>query len=228
MLKRILLASSLLSLAPAVVRADAQVGHAFNLSNLQCQNFQCETADGSQPGLTTVEVSGHFPDVAGMSVDFLVARKTASGWRFVIKRHVGVMSDGSFTTSIPAYNFADGTYTFVAATRSQHAQLGVGRFTKSSNAGRGSVQPLNGASGSALTGTWIGINGTAGRIDISPDGTYAFNGTSGRYSVSGDSVIFTGPLSAWNGGRGKFHDNIIEFSWTNAEGASQYFVFEKT
>ena len=42
-------------------------------------------------------------------------------------------------------------------------------------------------------------------------------------------MVFTGPLSAWNQGRGKLKPkgDVIEFYWTTPSGAKQYFVLAK-
>lgn len=81
---------------------------------------------------------------------------------------------------------------------------------------------------SRLVGTWDGTN-FASTIDIKADGTYSSpNGAQGTYTVEGnDTIVFTGPLAAWNDGRAKFNDEYISFEWTNKEGFYQAFIFGK-
>jgi hypothetical protein len=204
----------------------AQVGHAFQLSHLKCQAASCSVGEGDQPGLSTVEVTGNLPAYAGYSVRLAVARKSHGHFRIVSSTTLGIFSDGHFTASIPAFNLRDGLYVFAIMPKNADEILAGGTFSKRTPDAPARRTPAT--STSALTGEWIGINGTAGRVRIFADGTYTFNDVSGSYRQSGDQITFSGPLSAWNGGRARIGAGVIEFSWTTAEGANQYFVFEKT
>lgn len=84
------------------------------------------------------------------------------------------------------------------------------------------------ASAASLLGTWYGAGDTKGTIELHADGTYDWSGNhAGRYSVAGTKVTFTGSLTAWNGGVAQLNKrgDTIEFYWTNADGAKQWFVF---
>jgi len=148
-----------------------------------------------------------------------------------LSRKVGVMANGGFAASIPAYTLADGQYLFGFSTVNQPDKVfAAGAFTI---AGAGAAQSATAstASGSAsLAGHWYGIAGTIADIVIKADGTYVSAGSArGTWRADSNSVLFTGPLAAWNNGRGKLNtrDDVIEFYWTNAAGAKQYFVLEK-
>jgi len=84
-------------------------------------------------------------------------------------------------------------------------------------------------SGSGLLGGWHGAGSTLGRITLNADGTYASpNGGRGTWKQEGDEVLFSGPLAAWNGGRGKLtKPDLIEFKWRSPSLGKQYFVFSK-
>lgn len=207
--------------------AQAGVGEPFRLSNVACNDATCSVGEGDQPGLSTVEVSGNLPAYAGYSVRLIIGRKFRGHTSVLDERSLGIFSDGHFTTSIPAYNYADGRYVFVIMPKQKDSILVVGTFIKQS-IGRHRSASSTSASSADLIGEWRGINGTAGLVRILADGTYTFNGAPGRYERSGNSIVFSGPLSAWNGGRGTIGDGTIEFYWTTSEGAKQYFVFAKT
>jgi hypothetical protein len=83
------------------------------------------------------------------------------------------------------------------------------------------------AATSGITGEWIGIAGTYGDVHIYGDGSYTFNQLRGSYRQSGRNITFAGPLAVWNGGHATLGNGVIEFYWTTAQGAKQYFVFEK-
>lgn len=207
----------------AAARAD--VGQAFRVTGLTCKAATCHTAEGYQPGLTTIEVEGNLPQYAGYSVRLIVVRKNGANLSFISRTTLGILSDGHFTASIPAYNYPDGRYGFALLPKQRDAVLAGGAFTKGTP---GAAQVATRVSNRAgLTGEWIGIAGTYGRVRIYGNGTYLFNELSGTYRRSGNAIVFSGPLSVWNGGRAMIGERTIEFYWTTAEGAKQYFVFEK-
>lgn len=80
-----------------------------------------------------------------------------------------------------------------------------------------------------ILGGWHGAGSTIGRLELKADGTYSSpNGGHGTWSREGDEIVFTGPLAAWNGGRGKLsRPDLIEFKWKSRELGKQYFVFSK-
>lgn len=203
--------------------SQAQVGHAFQLSRLKCKAASCSVGEGYQPGLSTVEVNGNLPAYAGYSVRLVVARRSAGHFTIVSSTTLGIFSDGHFTVSIPAYDLRDGLYVFAIMPKNTDDILAGGSFRK-----RTPIAVRQRTATSSLSGEWIGINGTAGRVRIFADGTYTFNDQPGRYQQSGNQITFSGPLSLWNDGRATVGDRVIEFYWTTPEGAKQYFVFEKS
>jgi hypothetical protein len=207
-------------------KAQARVGQPFHLSRVRCNAVHCSVGEGYQPGLSTLELSGSLPDYAGYSVRLVVGRRSENGVKIVADTLLGIFSDGHFTASIPAYNYADGAYAFAIVPKQSRTVLASGTFVKRGNAqNRVAVQVQ---SSNALTGDWIGIAGTFGRVHIYPDGRYTFNELAGRYTSSGNTIVFSGPLAVWNNGHATIGNGTIEFYWTTAEGAKQYFVFEKS
>lgn len=182
--------------------------------------------------LTTVEAAGDITKYAGYS---LVLRVVKSDNRsVVIDRKVGVMANGHFTLSIPAYSLEDGTYFFgVSGPIDLKNVLAAGTFKIAAvNTSSGSVSqsgaPISTAS--QLSGHWYGIAGTSADLQLYADGTYvSAHSVKGTWCQSGNQVTFTGPLSAWNQGRGQLNPkgDVIEFQWTTATGAKQYFVIGK-
>jgi hypothetical protein len=81
----------------------------------------------------------------------------------------------------------------------------------------------------ALAGRWVDPR-SGQSFDISASGRYRTPaGAQGTVSVDAEGLTFSGPLSAWNRGRATLTPDrsAIEFHWTNAEGAKQYFAFLK-
>ncbi len=202
----------------------------FSISGLQCQTVTCEAREGIMPHrLTTIEVSGKAAAYAGYSLTLrLVNRRDNS---VVFERKTGVMVDGGFTASLPAYNLPDGQYAFVFASPGQVPKAVAGGVFTIGPVGAPAAAPAAPAApAGGLSGHWLGIAGTAADVTIKPDGTYVSGGTAtGTWRQQGSDVYFTGPLAAWNGGHGKLKPSgdVIEFYWTNAAGAKQYFVLAK-
>ncbi|MBU6365803.1 MAG: hypothetical protein KJT01_06290 [Gemmatimonadetes bacterium] len=77
----------------------------------------------------------------------------------------------------------------------------------------------------AMAGRWYGVN-VANQLTLTADGRYTTGaGGSGSWRQRGDTVQFSGPLTAWNGGTAVLSRGALEFHWTNREGAVQYFAF---
>ncbi|HZU24414.1 MAG TPA: hypothetical protein VFA04_02775, partial [Bryobacteraceae bacterium] len=150
-------------------------------------------------------------------------------WGHPPERKVGVMADGGFTTSIPAYSLTDGTYVFgFAPVAPPNKVFAAGTFTIGPLGE--TAQPAVQHASASLAGHWLGIAGTIADVTINADGTYVSRGAPpATWRQEGNTVIFTGPLAAWNNGRGKLRPDgkVIEFYWTNASGAKQYFVLAK-
>lgn len=80
----------------------------------------------------------------------------------------------------------------------------------------------------ALVGTWRGIDGVAGVLNLRADGTYVYNDrASGHYKFYGSEIVFDGALAAWNGGRATLRDAYLDFYWTSLDGAPQWYSFAK-
>jgi hypothetical protein len=78
-----------------------------------------------------------------------------------------------------------------------------------------------------LAGQWIDPkNGQS--FEIRPDGRYRTGvGGEGKVEATAEGLAFSGALSAWNQGKATItaDGSAIEFYWTNAQGAIQYFAF---
>jgi hypothetical protein len=194
-----------------------------------CVNVTCRVQEGYQRGLTTVEVQGQAPQYEGRSLEFLVA---TSDNREVIRRKVGVMIGGGFTTSIAAYNLPPGQYVFGFRPVGGNQAIAGGMFeVGAARPSQPARQPARAAGTvvGTVVGTWHGVGGTMGKLELRPDGTYTSNGApAGRYHVSGNVVTFTGNLAAWNGGRATLtKPDLLEFHWRNPSGGINYFAFGK-
>ena len=78
-----------------------------------------------------------------------------------------------------------------------------------------------------LAGQWIDPK-NAQSFEIRPDGRYRTGvGGEGKVEVTAEGLRFSGALSAWNDGKATLTTDAsaIEFYWTNAQGAKQYFAF---
>ncbi|HEY9899797.1 MAG TPA: hypothetical protein V6D00_11495 [Pantanalinema sp.] len=94
--------------------------------------------------------------------------------------------------------------------------------------GKGSAAAQATVGRSAFVGLWYGTASTVGTIDIRPDGTYVYNGNgNGTYAVNGNIITFTGPLSAWDGGRATLDGGNLVFYWRNKNGSKNWFTFAK-
>lgn len=82
------------------------------------------------------------------------------------------------------------------------------------------------ASAKSLAGRWIDPKNSQ-TLDLRADGSYRIGaGGSGRFTVEGDRLVFTGALAAWDEGRATLtQPDVIEFYWTAASGAKNYFAF---
>jgi hypothetical protein len=80
-----------------------------------------------------------------------------------------------------------------------------------------------------LVGTWWGINGTPGRLVLKANHSYTYSvaGGHGAWRATPGGAVFTGTLGAWNHGRASTKRGVLEFSWTRANGAKNWFVFQK-
>jgi hypothetical protein len=196
-----------------------------------CTSVRCEVQEGWQPGLTTVELSGTAPALAGRSLHFAMI---VVGREDPIEDHkVGVLVNGHFTTSIAAYKLQAGQYAFgLFDMANRDRPLAYGTFSvRRANTGAerpAERRPSEPSRNAGVVGTWHGVGGTMGKIELLPNGTYTSNGeVAGRYEVRGNEVVFTGNLAAWNGGRATLKNDVMEFYWKNPSGATNYFAFGK-
>jgi hypothetical protein len=205
----------------------AQVGKPFRIEDLQCKALSCSTAEGWQPGLTTVEAEGRFPSSVGGAVLLTVNRRGVP--TPVFDRAIGVTTDGEATITIPAYDLPDGEYSFGLSPLNDTEHLvGSGAFRKlTPGAPARSEEKSDGrpAATAAIVGRWRSINGTTGLLVIKADGTYSFNGARSTYRLSGHQVTFLGPLRTWNQGRATWRNDVVEFHWTTPRGAKRRLTF---
>lgn len=219
-----------------VSTTEVQSRDEFKIDGLRCERVRCTTAEGIMPRrLTTVEITGEGATPGGR-LQLMVSdvRQQAA----ILDRSFGVFAAGNFSASIPAYRLDDGRYSFVI-TANRGSIVGSGSFSVSSldgadsresASGKSRAGPLKKVSPLQVTGTWHGINGTVATVELRGNGTYLWSGSNaGSWQRNGDEIVFTGSLAAWNQGRGKLNStaDLLEFYWTNREGAKQYFVLQK-
>jgi hypothetical protein len=204
-------------------QARAAAGEAFEIRQLRCEAATCSTAEGIMAGLTTIEIQGSLRAYREQGLRLVVEREGAGAP--VFERRVGVFANGEFRASLPAHLWPDGSYRFQVLNASPDGTpVAGGRFTRTTASKAPAARSVALASAD-LVGEWRGINGTAGVLLISADGSYRFNGEAARYRIEGDEVIFGGPLAPWNDGRARLRSGVIEFYWKNREGFQNWFTF---
>lgn len=196
---------------------------------------QCRVAvtPGALAGQVKLEFIGRAPALGGRAVPVQVYDAAGT---LVSERSPFAAADGSLSVLVAnGQTLQPGRYRYVIQGVAQ------GRFEVTSGATaaatpataaaparpapRASTAP---SSVAALAGTWYGIAGTPGSIELGADGSYKLNGRAGgRYRQDGDGLVFDGALAAWNKGRAALKDGVIEFHWKNAEGFNNWFVFQK-
>lgn len=196
-----------------------------------------EVAPGVMQGQVWLRFNGVAPGVAGRSVAARVY--SVPDDRAVIERSLFTGGRGDLATQL-----ADGQLLAPGRYRYEIEGFGTGTFEvtsreapaarsqpKAGSKAPGSTTPAAPAAPTAargLAGTWYGISGTAGSIELRADGSYLHNGRSGgAWRAEGNQVRFTGSLAAWNGGRASLRDGVLEFSWTSPEGFKNWFVFQR-
>lgn len=116
---------------PAAAKAPpSSSGRALQSGNVRllqaCRDLDCRLQEGWQPGMTTVEVHGRARQYAGRSLE-IVVRHVASH-REVLRRRVGVLIGGDFSTSIAAYDLPAGEYAFGFRPITGNETVGTGAF----------------------------------------------------------------------------------------------------
>lgn len=203
--------------------ADAQTMRPVSVTVQRCQGATCHVTEGLQPGLTIIDISGSAPSFGGSTIRLNIIPSPGSEFN---SRAVGVMSNGKFTASIPAYRFAVDEYTWSLNASRTSSPIAQGAFSVVAR-GRPSAKAADKGTGTPA-GTWYGINGTAGTVELLQGGSYKYAGkVAGHYTVSGETMTFTGTLGSWNNGHAKYDGRTIEFEWTRSDGGKNYFVFAK-
>lgn len=201
---------------------------------------------GFMAGQVTLDFSGRAPALAASGVILRVYNQSGA---VVIEKSTGLMSSGQLSLLIAnGQTMEPGRYRYVIEGIAQgQFEVLTGAAAPSAPAGAqppaqspGKTAPLKAAprkeassgavapQAAALAGVWYGIAGTPGSLELTRDGSYKLNGKpGGRYRQLGDEVVFDGSLVAWNKGRAKLKDGVLEFYWTNAEGFNNWFVFQK-
>ncbi len=203
-------------------------GETAHRIGLSCRNLRCETREGMQAGLATLEITGQQPDRAGSSLNMVIGDLASE--REIERRKVGVFSDGHYTASVALYRLPPGDYGVgFTAPGDDRNFLGVAHFTLGGTKPAPDPRPAPPSTNEGLLGEWYGSN-VAGSFTLRANGSYdSPNGASGRWHAEGRDVVFvSGPLTAWNQGRATLSGNgALEFYWTTPQGAKQYFAFVK-
>jgi hypothetical protein len=201
------------------------------LSGLKCASLECESSDGGPAGMATIEAVGSFPQHSGTALTLALLKRKSS--QVVLERKVGVMSDGRATISLPLGKLEEGDYLFALFARGETKKpLAGGVFHMGGSQAPADVArpepPANrNSGGNVFAGEWRGINGTAGLLAISPNGTYTFNGAKGTYRAAGNEIVFSGPLKAWNDGKARLREGVIEFVWQRGDMMWNQFHFAR-
>lgn len=201
---------------------------------------------GFMAGQVTLDFSGLAPALAASRVTFRIFNQSGA---VVAEKSAGLMSDGRLSLLIAnGQTMEPGQYRYViegvaqgrfevltgaaasgAPARAQPPTQPAGKtappkVVPRKEASSGAVA----SKASVLAGVWYGIAGTPGSIELGRDGSYKLNGKpGGRFRQLGDEVVFDGSLVAWNKGRAKLKDGVLEFYWKNDEGFNNWFVFQR-
>jgi hypothetical protein len=103
----------------------------------------------------------------------------------------------------------------------------AGRRFTSIEPGAAAAAPAPAIELPALAGRWIEPR-SGQSFQIFPEGRYRTAlGAEGAVVSGAEGLVFSGPLQAWNKGRATVTADrkVIEFLWTAADGARQYFAF---
>ena len=202
------------------------------LTGLKCTSLQCEFSDGGPAGVATIEAVGSLPQYAGTALRLGFLQIGSS--KLIFERKVGVMSNGKLTLSLPLSRLSAGEYAFALFTFADAKRAVAGGVFQLGGAPPAvpakedaAPNPANSSGNSTFQGEWRGINGTAGLLVISSGGSYTFNGAKGSYRASGTEIVFTGPLQAWNGGKAKLNQGVIEFIWQRGDTMWNQFYFAR-
>lgn len=177
--------------------AYAGLDQSLRVHVVRCENVRCETAEGLQGGLTVVNLQGSFPRIAGRALRVVVVG--AADRRVVHEQKAGVMSNGSFESSIAAFRLPAGRYLFGLMTGPKQ-MIARGEIEVSRQAANDPTRTDAHIAG--LPGTYRGINGTAGVLELHADGSYSYQGQPmGNWRQAGSDVVFNGQPFAFAGNR---------------------------
>ncbi len=221
------------------------------LVDLQCPGIACTPRWDQRRGDASLELAGALGAFPGkpmiLRLDDVVAHR-------VVMRQTGATAkNGHYAASIPLYELRASRYEFLLMPDDGNGMvIAVGYFTlaRGSAAAPRATQPPQVAMRPpaappaaaparapvspriaaliALVGTWRATAGIMGTIEMTDDGRYAFNGQpAGHYKVYGNDIVFDGRLAEWNGGRATVTDGHLDFYWTGADGAQQWYSFAK-
>src|ERR1700688_2818880 len=207
MLRHLLLALCLIAVSGCGAERQAPA-QPTTLLDVACPGIQCVPRQNAQRTVTTLELAGLFRGYRGhdmvLRVDDAVSRRT------MIRESSPTLEDGRYAIGIAADRLPPGRYDFVIVPEeSRGLVLAAGRFTiqrgsampvprpsPSPTAARpiaarpiaaspAAAPPTNAsqiAAMQALVGTWRGIDGVAGVLNLRADGTYVYNDrASGHY-----------------------------------------------
>lgn len=191
---------------------------------------------GFMAGQVTLDFRGRAPALAASRTAVRVYDRSGA---LVTDTTVGFMSNGDVTVLLGnGQTLAPGPYryviegvakgTFEVLTGAAAPKAASRPAATPAPASRAPNAPAAASASASLAGTWYGIAGTPGTIELGRDGSYKLNGKpGGRYRRVADEVVFDGALVSWNKGRAKLKDGVLEFEWRNAEGFNNWFVFQK-
>ena len=177
---------------------------------------------GVMAGQVTLDFRGRAPARAATRTNVRVYDRSGT---VVTASTVGFLASGDISVLLAnGQSLAPGAYRYLIEGVAQ----GNFEVLTGATASRPAAKPIIPAVAAALVGTWYGIAGTPGSIELRGDGSYKFNGkTGGRYRRIADEVVFDGALAAWNKGRAQLKDGVLEFKWKNADGFDNWFVFQR-
>ena len=188
---------------------------------------QCQIAvtPGMMAGQVTLDFRGRVPALPGSAVS---VRLLDAAGAVLSERSSFTGADGSVSILV-----ANGQTLPPGRYRYQIQGIAQGQFEVLTAAppappAASPAPPATSAAAGSLAGTWYGIAGTPGSIELSADGSYRFNGRAGgRFQAVPGGLVFDGALAAWNNGRATLKDGVIEFHWKSAEGFNQWFVYSR-
>lgn len=205
-------------------RSYAELDRGLKVEVTNCNGVRCSTSEGLQAGLTMVELQGAFPRFGGSMLRVVVVPQGNPN-QIELDIKAGTMADGKFRAGIAAYKLQAGDYQVAVFSPSKEllasGKLHVQR-TANSEANH-TEAPVDAA---GLAGTWYGINGTSGVLELRADGKYSFQGqVMGSWTRSGNAVNFTGEPFAFAGNHAALRSGGVVLMFIKGSAA---LYFQKT